>query len=43
MTTEQAKDDGTELHRNPRYISQLTRNTFAIWCWRADGVAACMA
>lgn len=30
MTTEQAKEDGTELHRNPRYISQLTRNTFAM-------------
>lgn len=30
MTTEQALDDSTGLHRNPRYISQLTRNTFAM-------------
>jgi len=30
MTTEQAMDDNFKFHRNPRYISQLTRNTFAM-------------
>jgi len=30
MTTEQAMDGSIGLHRNPRYISQLTRNTFAM-------------
>lgn len=30
MTTEQAMDDNAGLQRNPRYISQLTRNTFAM-------------
>lgn len=30
MTTEQARGESAEFHRNPRYISQLTRNTFAM-------------
>jgi glucose-1-phosphate adenylyltransferase len=30
MTTEQALGESAEFHRNPRYISQLTRNTFAM-------------
>ncbi|WP_296493136.1 glucose-1-phosphate adenylyltransferase [Rhodoferax sp.] len=30
MTTEQALDDSAEFYRNPRYISELTRNTFAM-------------
>ena len=30
MTTEQATDGSGDIHRNPRYISQLTRNTFAM-------------
>lgn len=30
MTNKQAMDGSGDIHRNPRHISQLTRNTFAM-------------